>query len=136
MFFIVVLILAQVAIGVGAFIFHGQVETVVEQGWTNANETTRQWAEKTFTCCGFKQPGDTPGNNCPVVSSEGCFPKLVDFFKSRLRIVEIIVLVVACVQVMSLLFSIFLFRAVRTEADERRALLADARRVHQFYRNA
>jgi hypothetical protein len=126
------LVLCQVAIGVGSFVFTPQVEGLVEQGWNAANETTRTWVETNFNCCGFKGP--ERNTSCPVVSDQGCGPTLVNYLKTRLRVVEIAAIVVACVQGMSILFSIFLFRSIRTEAEERRALLADARRVNMFRR--
>jgi hypothetical protein len=134
MYFVVLLllVLAQIALGVAAFAFGPKVETWVEQGWNNADPDARSWVETNLKCCGFKEPSENPTCVANSQATEGCFEVLVDFVDTRLQAVEITAIVLACVQVLALISSCCLFTSIPTAEEERRALLAESKRINNY----
>lgn len=135
MYFVVLLLLmlAQLGIGIAAFAFGPKVEGWVEQGWERADPDARTWVETNLKCCGFKEPSENPSCVASSGATKACFQVLVDFVDTRLQAVEITAIVLACLQVLALISSCCLFSNIPTADDERRALLAESKRITSTY---
>jgi CD63 antigen len=126
---LVLIFLAEIAIGVAGYLKHGELEGILQAGfkktlgdYNKSTDAQRAWSfvQTEMECCGINSPEDwrpiytndtVPRSCCPVLSTQdtqctqqtatkaGCMPKLLSFLDSKSLILAGVGLGIALAQV-------------------------------------
>jgi hypothetical protein len=88
------------------------VDTALRDGWEDATPKAQHAVQKHYDCCGFSASVG-PYDECPAASDGPCEPHLKDAWQHAVKVVKIVALSVAGLQVVALSFSIILVCGIR-----------------------
>jgi hypothetical protein len=118
---------------------HSRVRVVsfLLSGWNTTSPENKKYVEENFYCCGFISP-DEPGNDrsqCPDPTvTRGCLDSLQDYFSDRIGGVMTAAVIFAVIQLICVGLAIYFFKSIHKKVEDRRDLLAESRRINNFYR--
>jgi hypothetical protein len=106
-------------------------------GWNSSTPEFKDYVEENFYCCGFisyEEEGIDPAT-CPHPdSTRGCYDSLVDYFGTRIVGVMTVAIIFAVIQLICVGLAIYFFKSIHKKVEDRRDLLAESRRINNFYR--
>jgi len=148
---VVILMIAQFGLVIGAFVEKGKIPTLLDQGWIRLKDDDKNLLQKQFDCCGFSNATDLPGSSCVVESknsthnktfeflffshiieddnnatnttAKGCETALIDFVDSKMLIVIGSGFALLIVEIFALTFSWCLFMAIPRREEDRQMFL-------------
>jgi len=120
---LLIIIASVIAVGVLAYGFTGELDTVLQQGWKSAPDSSKQWIYQNFDCCGYIVPDNSTvcqnafnSNNSTVTP---CKEKLLDFYLGKMKVIEIAGICFGAVLILGLVFTICLCCSVVPAEEER-----------------
>ena len=129
---LLIIVIAQAGVGITAYVQKGKIDGSLQTAWSNSTDEVRNTIQKEFDCCGWLNSKDHPGSECPSGNPPGCRDTVENYFQERLKIVGIIGLVIASIELLGLLFAFCLMKAINSSEDKER-LLKEARNDNNSY---
>eukprot|EP01092_Planopodium_desertum_P000298 TRINITY_DN103_c0_g1_i3.p2 TRINITY_DN103_c0_g1~~TRINITY_DN103_c0_g1_i3.p2 ORF type:complete len:236 (-),score=50.48 TRINITY_DN103_c0_g1_i3:1113-1820(-) len=132
---LLILVIAQVGVGVGAVMYGNKLNVILADAWTAADSdpTVKQDIQTEFNCCGWTDPSDHPYIPCPDNASVGCIEAITGAIKDKLKIVEIVGITIGSIEILGLLLSCCLFCKLPSADDKKQAMLEQAYQANRQY---
>jgi len=107
---LVLLLIAQLGVGIGSYVERSRIPTELDKLWDKASDNLRNYTQFEFSCCGFFNSTDREILPCPIVDNDkhemvysSCSTELSGTLSFVLHVLEITSIVIASI----LLFAIF-----------------------------
>jgi len=136
--FVLIFLLAQVAIGITAYVLRNDIPEFASNNWSNLTPQGKQEIEKGFQCCGWYNSTDRADPvNCATNSTGGfgfdvgCQQAVEDAIYNNLYIIGATAIAVGALELIVLIFSCCLIQRIPTKEEREKALLEEARRLNR-----
>jgi len=136
-FFVFIILLAQIAIGITAYVLRNDISNYASNNWNNLSSQGKQDIEKGFQCCGWYNTSDRPDPvDCATNTTEfgfdvGCQQVVEDAIYNNLYIIGATAIAVGALELIVLIFSCCLIQRIPTKEEREKALLEEARRLNR-----
>lgn len=132
---VLILMFIQLALGITAYVLRDDIPAYAESSWNNLDVSGKEELEKLFHCCGWSGPYDNSSGlgDCaaPEAGTPGCQDAIVNAIEDSFLAIGITAIVIACVELLVVLFSCCLVARIPTEKDREQALLEEARKLNR-----
>jgi len=133
MFFLFLLIVVQIVFIV-LVSNESKMELLFDHAWSKATNNEKTTFQNKFSCCGFQNVTDRPGEPCPSNVTSGCFSVIQKTIHDSMIYILIGVSIAGLIQFT--LFSlciILLYSISKQKEEERKKLLDDAYFINRSY---
>ncbi|KAI8895059.1 Tetraspanin family-domain-containing protein [Globomyces pollinis-pini] len=138
-FFLIILIILEVSVGIAAYAQRDNIDPVLEAAWieeaSNPNNSQLIRIENLFQCCGYKDSNHyAVPSNCAALYPfyvSGCRKEMTSFFASSLSTIGGAGLVIGMIEIIGLIFSIIMFKKIAQKENAQSSLLNEAWRVNR-----
>jgi len=118
-FFLGLLVLAQLSLGVGSAVISNKVPSEADKIWDDIDNITKEWTQKNWQCCGFLNITDNPILPCPNVTNiTACYPALKQTLALLVETVEIGSFVIGSIEGTVVIITIVLICIVTRSKNE------------------
>ncbi|KAI9193688.1 Tetraspanin family-domain-containing protein [Polychytrium aggregatum] len=134
---LILLIILELGVGIAGYTQRNGVVPLLETNWyqqVQNNNTLILTVEKSFGCCGFHNVTDSPlPTNCAAAYgyTQGCFSSLRDALQGSLSTIGGAGIVIGVIELVGLVFSVFLFIRIAAKEQATRGIMNDAWRINR-----